>query len=106
MYANGELSSFGVKYKTLYRMLFKIRLLIECNIVQLKSDTEKLKLRHERMGDVNIRTVKNTCQNFNIYDPKANKVDFFVKRALWENNHVSHIIFLKMRSSLNQVKNS
>lgn len=51
----GELSSVGVRYGNLYRMLFKVKD-PECNITTVPT----LKLRHERMGHININSVKET----------------------------------------------
>lgn len=82
---DGKLSSVGVRYKNLYRMLFEVKVPVNCNLAQVKgcSQSDKLKLWHERMAHVNIRAVKNTCKQLGVGEPglKAEK-DFFCEACL------------------------
>ena len=82
--SNGKLSSIGVRYKTLFRMLFKVKIPIECNVADLRinSNSEKLKLWHERMAHVNICAVKNTCKNLELCELKTGSLDFFCEACI------------------------
>ena len=73
--SEGELSSIGVRYKTLFRMLFQVKVPLECNVAQLTMD--KLRLWHERLGHINMRAVKHTCEKLGIGEIANNKVSFF-----------------------------
>lgn len=80
---DGKLSSVGVRYKNLYRMLFEVKVPADCNVAQanggLQSDI--LKLWHERMTHVNIRAVKNTCKQLEVGELQAEK-DFFCEACV------------------------
>lgn len=54
----GELSLVGTRYGNLFRMLFKVKKQMECNIVSV--NVASLKLWHERLGHINIRSIKET----------------------------------------------
>lgn len=53
---NGNLSAQWARYGHLFRMLFEVRRPEECNIAQENS----LKLWHERLGHINVTSVKET----------------------------------------------
>ena len=74
--SEGKLSSIRVRYKTLFRMLFQVKVPLECNVTQLIMD--KLRLWHERLGRINMRTVKHTCEKLGIGEIAKNKVSFFL----------------------------
>lgn len=59
---NGELAARGIPHGPLFRMCFKVRVPVECNTAKLADNQGKLKLWHERMGHVNVRAVKHTCE--------------------------------------------
>ena len=65
---NGKITSLGVRYGTLFRMLFDVGILPECNLAG------NLMLWHERMGHVNVRSLLHTTKMFEI-DESALKCD-------------------------------
>ena len=62
---NGKLALQGVPYGPLFKMLFKVKVPTECHAAQADGQG-KSKLWHERMGHVNMRAVKYTCQQLGI----------------------------------------
>ncbi|KMQ86626.1 copia protein [Lasius niger] len=54
--SNGALSAEGVRYGYLFRMLFNVKKPEECNVAQ----QESLKLWHERLGHINVKSIKET----------------------------------------------
>ncbi|CAK9821231.1 Retrovirus-related Pol polyprotein from transposon TNT 1-94 [Anthophora plagiata] len=64
--SEGKLAARGIPHGTLFKMCFKVKVPIECKTIKLADGQEKLKLWHERMGHLNIRAVKHTCEHFGI----------------------------------------
>ena len=63
---SGRLASRGVRHGGLFKMLFQVKVPMQCNIAESKKT--KLKLWHERMGDVNIQALVNTSKVLNDKD--------------------------------------
>lgn len=64
--SKGKLAARGIPHGTLFKMCFKVKVPVDCKTVKLADGQEKLKLWHERMGHVNVRAVKNTCEHLGI----------------------------------------
>ncbi|CAK9820237.1 Retrovirus-related Pol polyprotein from transposon TNT 1-94 [Anthophora quadrimaculata] len=62
----GKLAARGIPHGTLFKMCFKVKVPIDCKVIKLTDGQEKLKLWHERMGHVNVRAVKHTCEHLGI----------------------------------------
>lgn len=62
--SDGKITSLGVRHGKLFRMLFTVKVPTDCNVAKAESDSRKsmLKLWHERMGHLNVRSLLRTSK--------------------------------------------
>lgn len=80
---NGKLCSVGERRGTLYKMMFEVKVHVQCNAVDIRKmpKSDALKLWHERLGHVNVRAVIKTCDILKVHEFSCSDADLFFCEA-------------------------